>query len=317
MKCTPREQDALRFRALRALWIGETAASVSAIFQVTEKTLYTWVRNFNTFGIEGLLEDKRPGRPRIIPECIAQPLCGVLREPERADVLHWTAKKFHGYLTEKLRINVSYATTVRFLHEQKFSLQRPRPWSNRQDPAARAAFVQQVDTWLTDIEVDLWFADESGFEGDPRPRTRWAQVGSAPRRVKNGDHLRLNALGMVAPRTGEFFAIEATGCDVDVFQAFIDEAQKFINLERTTNILILDNASWHKVKTIDWGRFTPVYLPPYSPDLNPIERLWLVLKSEYFADFFAKDQRALESKLDEGLNWLASRKSDNQRTCAL
>ena len=40
--------------------------------------------------------------------------------------------------------------------------------------------------------------------------------------------------------------------------------------------MILDNAWWHKRGQLSWGN--PVYLPPYSPTLNPIERLWKVLK---------------------------------------
>ncbi|MGD9818702.1 MAG: transposase, partial [Desulfomonilaceae bacterium] len=44
----------------------------------------------------------------------------------------------------------------------------------------------------------------------------------------------------------------------------------------------LCNASWHKSKSLNWGRFEPIFLPPYSPDLNPIERLWLIMKAQWF-----------------------------------
>ena len=46
----------------------------------------------------------------------------------------------------------------------------------------------------------------------------------------------------------------------------------------------MDNASWHKSKSLRFGAFEPTYLPPYSPDFNPIERLWLILKAEWFTD---------------------------------
>jgi len=42
-------------------------------------------------------------------------------------------------------------------------------------------------------------------------------------------------------------------------------------------------------------------LPPYSPDLNPIERLWLLLKAEWFADFFAKNREQLIDRIDQAL----------------
>lgn len=61
--------------------------------------------------------------------------------------------------------------------------------------------------------------------------------------------------------------------------------------------LIADNSSWHKVKRLNWHHFTPKYLPPYSPDLNPIECLWLELKAGFFADFIAKTYEDLITQL--------------------
>jgi transposase len=78
---------------------------------------------------------------------------------------------------------------------------------------------------------------------------------------------------MVCPRTGTFFAIEASHCDSLTFQAFLDEANKAVLFQKTTNVLVMDNASWHKRKANQWYRWKPKYLPPYSRDLNPIERI--------------------------------------------
>ena len=55
-------------------------------------------------------------------------------------------------------------------------------------------------------------------------------------------------------------------------------------------ILIMDNTSWHKSKSLDWHHFEPVYLPAYSPDFNPIERLWLRLKADWFYVFLPRLQ---------------------------
>ena len=84
------------------------------------------------------------------------------------------------------------------------------PWTDRQDEALRHAFVDKLRMLSEQEDTEIWCGDESGFEGDPRPRMRWDKKGHKTRSTKNGDHLRMNALGMVCPRSGKFFAIEAT-----------------------------------------------------------------------------------------------------------
>ena len=60
----------------------------------------------------------------------------------------------------------------------------------------------------------------------------------------------------------------------------------------------------HKCKDIDWGRFEPLFLPPYSPDYNYIERIWAFLKEQLFHSFCAKDLDDLITQLDTALCFL-------------
>ena len=139
--------------------------------------------------------------------------------------------------SESYQIECSYQTVVRFFHKQGFSLKVPQPWPDRQDEKQRQAFRQKLKELCEQPDLDIWFADESGFDGDPRLRKRWDRKGSKIRVTKNGDHLRMNVMGMVCPRSREFFAIEASHSGSETFQAFLDEAAKFINFQRSCNIL--------------------------------------------------------------------------------
>jgi hypothetical protein len=122
---------------------------------------------------------------------------------------------------------------------------------------------------------------------------------------------------MVCPRTGEFYALKFTHSDTEVFQAFVDHANADVKPERKRNLLICDNASWHKAGRLDWGQFEPVFLPPYAPDLNPIERLWLIIKAEWFSDFVAKTKDHLIERLDQALLWAMGRGQANPKTCRI
>ena len=118
-----------------------------------------------------------------------------------------------------------------------------------------------------------------------------------------GDHIRLNVIGSVRPATGEFFSLIVDCVDTDIFQLYLDQMAKTIAAKSDKRqILILDNASWHKPKGINWHHFEPMFLPSYSPDFNPIERLWLRVKSDWFSDFIAHDKSSLCDRLCTALN---------------
>ena len=83
-------------------------------------------------------------------------------------------------------------------------------------------------------------------------------------------------MGAVNPLTGQFEALMMPYSDSITFQYFLDYFK--ISLSNTYCIMFLDNAGWHKSKKLDWGNIIPIYLHPYSPNLNAIEPLWKILE---------------------------------------
>jgi hypothetical protein len=85
--------------------------------------------------------------------------------------------------------------------------------------------------------------------------------------------------GAVAPTTGERFFLELPDLDTGAFQIFVDAfARAFPD---SLNILLLDNSGAHTAQRIQWPENVRyVWLPPYCPELNPIERVWRELKDD-------------------------------------
>ena len=253
----------------------------------------------------------------IIKDQQAMELSDLIDQPQQADRTFWTARAFHGYISKQYQVECSYETVVRFFHRQGFALKTPQPWPDKQDEQLREAFLVELEQLCNQADVDVWFADESGFEGDPRPRKRWDKKGRKTRVTKNGGHLRMNVIGMVCPRTGQFFAIEASHSDSVTYQAFLDEASKAVPFQRAINVLIMDNASWHRRKTADWHGWQPKYLPPYSPDLNPIERIWLKMKATWFNNHVCKNEEELLNRLDQAILDVIYNPNGTQKTTAI
>ena len=319
MEAASNKRSYIRLAAIRSLLLGITRTTVCQQFCRTDRMVRLWIELFNRGGIDALITRPKPGRPRKVKlERVRDLLLPVLENPTTAGQVHWTGVKLHGYLQKQLSLELGYSTAVRWLHELNFHRRVPRPWPERQNEEDRKKFQEQLRTLAEDPEVQLWFGDECGVEGDPRPRRRWVQPGR-PRTVPYlGDHLRQNVIGAVAPQSGELFSLIVDGVDTDVFQFFLDEMAKAVpRKEGVRQILILDNASWHKSARLNWHHFEPKFLPGYSPDFNPIERLWLRLKADWFWDFIARTPQELSDRLCTALKSFLEDPAKTASNCSL
>ena len=310
-------ETAIRCTAIQMLLAGADRELVCNSLLITNRALRKWINRFNHSGVDGIIVKKRPGRTEIIRPEQKNELTELIDQPQQADRTFWTAKAFHGYISDVYQVECSYRTVVRFFHKQGFALKTPQPWSDKQDEQLREKFLQELEQLFNQPDVDIWFADESGFEGDPRPRRRWDKKGRKTRITKNGGHLRMNVIGMVCPRTGQFFAIEASHSDSATYQAFLDEAHKTVSFQRTNNVLIMDNATWHRKTTTNWHDWQPQYLPPYSPDLNPIERIWNIMKARWFNNHVCKNEEKLLERLDLAILDIIDNPKSTQKTTAI
>ncbi len=191
---------------------------------------------------------------------------------------------------------------------------RPRLWPLYQDEEKRERFKEELVELENSPDVEIWYGDESGFQGDPKPRRVLCKKGSRPRISYTGAHLKENVIGAVRPSDGEFVSLIMPTSNTFTFQLFLDEMQKYISSEKRV-ILILDNAGWHKTKALNWGGIEPFYLPAYSPDLNPIERLWLDIKERFFNSFTAVELDELTDHLIEALRYYIYRPSICKSLC--
>lgn len=232
MEAAPNKRSYLRLNAIRSLLLGVARSTVCAQFCRTDRMVRLWIELFNRGGVDALRTKKSKGRPRKVKlERVRDLLVPVLENPAQAGQVHWTGVKLHGYLQEQLQIELGYRTILRWLHELDYHLRVPRPWPERQNEEERKEFKEWLEKLLADEQVQVWFCDECGVEGDPRPRRRWSQPGK-PRTVPYlGDHIRLNVMGAVCPAQGRLFSLLVDGVDTDVFQFYLDQMAEAVPKE--------------------------------------------------------------------------------------
>ena len=144
------------------------------------------------------------------------------------------------------------------------------------DPERRSMFCQKINE-LKKKDRKLVYIDESGFMHD-MPRTHgYSDKGKRCYGTHNwGVKERTNAIGALIDSSLIAIGLISGSINSVVFSSWVEQIL-LPNLPKES-VVVMDNASFHKGKDIqkmlkDSGH-TLLYLPPYSPDLNPIEHKW-------------------------------------------
>jgi transposase len=95
----------------------------------------------------------------------------------------------------------------------------------------------------------------------------------------------LYLFGSYSPITGTHFTLELPKCNSDCFQLYLDEFSAQSPDE--FKIIILDNGAFHKAAQLKIpANIDLLFIPPYSPELNPAEKIWRFLKDQIATEIF-------------------------------
>ncbi len=93
--------------------------------------------------------------------------------------------------------------------------------------------------------------------------------------------------------------LELPFCNTETFQIFLNEFSKENPTE--LKVMVLDNGAFHKSKSLKIPEnIVLIFLPPYSPEINPAEKVWWLLKREFVCQTF-KTMNDLKKHIDESI----------------
>lgn len=124
----------------------------------------------------------------------------------------------------------------------------------------------------------------------------WAEKGKETTvKVKQG-FKNFYMYSSINPNTGEDYSLILSCVDTEMMNLYL---KKFsLAYRKESIVLVMDQAGWHKSKQLSIPRnIQIVYLPPYSPELNPVERFWRFLKKEVLHNFVYESLDDLINKL--------------------
>src|SRR5947208_3759177 len=132
--------------------------------------------------------------------------------------------------------------------------------------------------------VEVWFQDEARI-GQKNSLTRvWGQTGSRPAAPKDLGFASAYVFGAVCPSQGKAAALIMPICNTTAMNHHLCEISSQVAADAHA-VVILDGASWHNSHgLVVPSNITLLALPPYSPELNPVERIWHYLRSHWLAN---------------------------------
>jgi transposase len=270
---------------------------VAQLLGVHRNIIGRWLAIYATGRLESLLDTYIPaGTPVSLAPAVFAGLEEALHRPEgfaSYEALRQWVRRTHG-------VEVKYKTLYPLVRTRfRAKLKVPRP-SHTKKPEAIAEFqatcrerLQRVIPPENVRPIRVFSQDESRFGLLTVRRRRLTACGIQP--VGPVQHVFewLYVYGAVAPTTGERFFLELPSLNAEMFQLFIEAfAQAFPD---SLNILLLDHSGAHTAQRLRWpDNVHGVWLPPYGPELNPIERVWRALKDEMAWEQFADSAAQLD-----------------------
>jgi transposase len=154
--------------------------------------------------------------------------------------------------------------------------------------------------------VRLCFQDEARFGLKPTYRRRWSSKGRRPIAPSRTRYAWTYLYAVVEPETGEVFWLILPQANTALMQLFVNEYAASLPQDVMV-VLVLDGAAWHTTNKLAVPpNIRLVGLPPYTPELNPAERLWHLTREATSNRVFA-DLDALEDRLCDRCNALSAR----------
>lgn len=125
------------------------------------------------------------------------------------------------------------------------------------------------------------FQDEAGFGRINKPKYCWCEKGIRPSVPCHHIREHRYAYGAIEPITGEGRFLVMPSCDSICMNVFLD----YLSKEYPEDMILLccDGAAWHKSGKLQIpDNIELFYIPPYTPEMNPIEQIWREIRTRGF-----------------------------------
>lgn len=281
-----------RFRVILLLDQGWTYAKISEALFLDEGTIANYRRRYKEGGIMGLIVDDYNGRCCQLSEKELQILSNHLQSN-----LCLSAKEVVAFINKKFKVNYSLSGVTELLHRMGFSYKKAKAIPGKAKKEDQELFI--LEYYRLKQEGKIYFMDSTHPQHNPVISYGWIKKGEEFEVLThNSSRYHLNINGAVDI---ESLDVITRSCE-RVNAESICELLKAIRAKNPSGEiihLIMDNGAYNRAskvkKVAEELGIVLVYLPAYSPNLNPIERLWKFFKKKVLYNKYYETKAQFEN----------------------
>jgi len=281
-----------RIKAIISLNAGFSFENIAAFLLLDETTLRRYVEIFQAKGVEGLLELQYHGGTSRLSDTQL-----ISLEKHLVTNTLTTASQIREYILKTYEKKYTLIGITKLLYRLGFSYKKPKIVPGKASFTLQKEFLDAYKKIKKELgpKDNIYFTDATHPTHNTKPSYGWIKKGKKNDVYikSNTGRKRLNLLGAINVANKSTVVIERETIDAEAIVSLLNRVAK--TQKQGKAYLILDNAKYHHAKLVkNWLlhhlRFKLIFLPPYSPNLNIIERLWRffhqkVTNNHYFETF--------------------------------
>ena len=285
---------------------GRPVPSIADDLGLDQSTVYRCAQTYHEQGLVGYLRAEQPGYWGLLTS--AQ-LAGLCRELDQT--LYHDCRAIAAWLADTTGVRYSVSGLTDLLHRLGYAYKLTTAVPCEADAARQTAFVaEQLTPLLAAAEAGeavVYFADAAHPTHNTRATHVWTETGKQrPLLTVSGRH-RVNLNAALNAHVPSQVHLDETDC-VNA-QSTQRLYEKLLTAHPNGPVYVIcDNARYYKNKTLaEWlvgKRLVQVFLPPYSPNLNLIERLWKFLRQKIINTAFYRTKGQFKTAVLDFFNRL-------------
>ncbi len=289
-RATKDRRKADRIKAIILIGKGWSKADVAEALLINPKTILNWQKQYIEGGIDNLLEDNhRGGLPYLTDEQLKE-LGEYL-----TDTHYLCTKDIIAYIKKKYGVTYTQSGLTDLLHRLGFVYKKPKHVPGKADASAQQEFVEEYRKLREnkDENAAYCFMDGVHLHHNSMPAYGWFKRGQEAELKANTGRQRININGVIDIETHQMVTDFTDSVNAQSTIRLFRKLEKKHSGKKVIYVFC-DNARYYRSrkvkKYLESSRIKIIFLPPYSPNLNLIERLWKffkkkVLYNQYYEKF--------------------------------